>query len=305
VRLIIHLVRERRQYDILYLAPMSRMAAAAAVVARSLGKRVVGRVVLPSASETGTRAGAFRSINTILRRRFDAVVAQTPDVARLLVDGGMPAGRVTTIPNPVDTRRFSPLALDERRAVRRALWPDWPGDALVVLTASRLVAGKDTATLLRAVAGARGWRVVVAGDGPERPALERLAASIGLGDRVIFAGRVSDMAPLYQASDLFALLSKHEVLSNALLEALSTALPAIVTRVGGLADVGAELGLPLLTPGDVESVRSVLDDLGRSPDRRAALGAAGRRLAETRFAAAIVIPQYVGVLAGLARAGPV
>jgi glycosyltransferase involved in cell wall biosynthesis len=122
---------------------------------------------------------------------------------------------------------------------------------------------------------------------------------------VIFAGHVSDMAPLYQASDLFALLSTHEVLSNALLEALSSALPAIVTRVGGLADVGAELGLPLVTPGDVDAVRAALEDLGRSPARRAALGAAGRRLAETRFAAAIVIPQYVDVLAGAVKARPV
>jgi len=293
-RLLLHLIRARGQYDVLYLAPMSRVASAAAWVAGGLGKRVVGRVVVASASETGAHQSV---VFAKLRRRFHAVVAQTPEIADQLISGGIRGDRVTTIPNPVDTRRFRPLSTDDRRALRRARWPQWPDDALVVLTASRLVADKGTETLLHAVAGAPSWRVVVAGDGPERQRLERLAASIGLGERFCFAGRVADMAPLYQACDAFALLPAHEVLSNALLEALSSALPAIVTKVGGLTELGAALGIPMVAPSDADAVRSALEDLGRSPARRAALGAAGRRLAESRFATDVVIPQYVGVLA--------
>jgi len=298
VRLAAFLVRARARYDVLYVAPISRYAEVAALVARATGKRVVGRVVVPSAAETRARPGAGRALHARLRRGFDAVVAQSAEIEQMLLDGGLPPGRVVAIPNPVDTRRFAPAAPDDRPALRRARWPQWPDDAVIVLTASRLVADKGTATLLRAVAAADPalpLRVVVAGDGPARADLERLAASLGLGARISFVGTVTDMAPLYRSSDVFALLSHYEAQSNALLEALATGLPVVVTGVGGMGDSGRAIGAPTVMPGDHGATGAALEALARDPERRAALGTAARRLAEGRYAVDIVIPRYVDV----------
>jgi L-malate glycosyltransferase len=80
-------------------------------------------------------------------------------------------------------------------------------------------------------------RAVIVGDGPLRPALERLSNELGLADRVTFAGQRQDVGALLRQSRVFVLTSDSEGLSLSLMEAMTCGLPAVVTDVGDLADL--------------------------------------------------------------------
>jgi len=75
------------------------------------------------------------------------------------------------------------------------------------------------------------------GDGSERKALENLASELGISEQVTFWGQQLDVAPFFSASDAFIMSSKSEGLPMSLLQAFSLGLPAIVTDVGGMAEV--------------------------------------------------------------------
>lgn len=106
----------------------------------------------------------------------------------------------------------------------------------------------------------RTFTAVIAGDGPERAALEGLARSEGVGDATEFLGSVSDPATLYSELDLLVLPSRSEGLPNVLLEGLAANLPVIATAVGAVPDV---LGSPdagqLIEPESVAALGDSID----------------------------------------------
>lgn len=142
----------------------------------------------------------------------------------------------------------------------------------------RLVHHKGFDVLVEAVrallATGRQVELVVAGDGPERDALQRQAA--GLPVRLV--GPVSDGAAFLRDLDAFVLPSRAEGLPLALLEAMTAGLPAVVTDVGDVAAAvrGTAIVVP---PDDVAALTAGLSALLDDPSRRAILGAAARELA--------------------------
>lgn len=159
-----------------------------------------------------------------------------------------------------------------------------PTTGPVVAMVTRLVPVKDPDTFLRAarqVAEAIPEATfVVAGDGELRPALERQGGAM-LGDRIRFLGWVHDVAPLYRASDVVLLSSRHEGTPAALIEAAAAGRPVVATDVGGVRDVVIE-GVTghLVRPADARSLALATQDVLRDPQRAEAMGAAGRRLSE-------------------------
>ena len=141
--------------------------------------------------------------------------------------------------------------------------------------------------------------LLVAGDGPvgEFGALARQA---GVGDRVRFLGRVIDMPALFGAADVFVHPTAHDACSLATLEAMASGLPVITTQRNGAADGMTEgrEGFVLEVP-DAAALADRLLAL-RDPERRAAMGAAARLLAE-RHDFAATVDQLVEVYAGLPR----
>jgi glycosyltransferase involved in cell wall biosynthesis len=138
--------------------------------------------------------------------------------------------------------------------------------------------------LLRALAPLRterdDWRLSIAGEGPEREALEGLAAALGLADRVSFLGHRSkdEIATMMQESDLFVLSSLTETFSAAAAEALASGLPVLATRCGGPEEyLTPEVG-QLVAAGDPEALRAGLANiLSRLDDfHRPALAAFAR-----------------------------
>src|SRR5204863_6363885 len=127
--------------------------------------------------------------------------------------------------------------------------------------AGRLTAQKSLTRALDAVAAASGVRLVIAGDGPDRDALERHAQDVGVADRVSFLGAQPRrrVVELFHAADAAILSSSWENFPHTVVEALAAGTPVLATRVGGVAEVvhDAENGL-LFPPGDAEAMAAGL-----------------------------------------------
>lgn len=161
-------------------------------------------------------------------------------------------------------------------------------DDVVVGYAGRMVPVKDLPLLLRAFAAALArapqLRLILAGDGPERGAAERLAQELGVASRAHFVGWVDDLPRFYGALDLFALTSVNEGTPVAVIEAMAAARPVIATRVGGVPDVVGDGTTGWLVPaGDVAAFADALVRLAGSSAERRRMGLAGREAAASRY----------------------
>ena len=157
----------------------------------------------------------------------DGVIAGSSGVAEDLRRTVPRAGPVWTVPNPMVT----PELLEKARA---PVDHPWFGDprAPVVLTAGRLVAQKDQATLIRAFAAVRKTRparLMVLGDGPDRGRLETLACELGVRDDVDFRGFQSNPFACMARAQVFALSSAYEGLPAVLIEAMACGTPVVST----------------------------------------------------------------------------
>lgn len=150
---------------------------------------------------------------------------------------GLRADRVVQVPNGIDLERFAGGAAADDAAAppvdRR------PGELLVGAVGA-LRPEKNLARLLRAFATLPArppTRLVLVGDGPERPRLRALARELGVADRVVLTGQLARPERVLALLDLFALSSDTEQMPISLLEAMAARLPVVATDVGDVADV--------------------------------------------------------------------
>jgi sugar transferase (PEP-CTERM/EpsH1 system associated) len=233
-----------------------------------------------------------RRVRRVLAPLVSQFVTVSRDLNRWLVeDVRIPARKVRTIYNGVDADRFAP---GDREAAQRAL--DIPAGWGVVGTVGRLDPVKDQAGLIRAFAVASAQRpsvLLIVGDGPLRVELEALGRGLGLDDRVRLLGDRQDVAQILRALDCFVLPSVGEGISNAILEAMATALPVVATRVGGNVELveDGETGL-LVEVGQPEAlVRALECYLGDAGIARKH-GAAARARVEREFGLARMLTGY-------------
>jgi sugar transferase (PEP-CTERM/EpsH1 system associated) len=234
-------------------------------------------------------------LNRLLLQRRDRVVAVGAAVRQALIaNEGLPAERVAVITNGIDLAPYAGPAPD-RDAVRRELGAG-PDDWLIVQVA-RLDYLKDHATALRALAHAVGRlpnaRLVLVGDGPERPAIERLRAEAGLADRVWLLGPRGDVPRLLRAADLFLLTSISEGIPLTVIEAMAAGLPVVATRVGGVPEVVDDgvTGL-LAAAGDAGALAAHLVALAGQPDQAREMGRRGRDRAWAVFSEERMVDAY-------------
>ncbi|MFA5027847.1 MAG: N-acetyl-alpha-D-glucosaminyl L-malate synthase BshA, partial [Candidatus Methylomirabilota bacterium] len=197
---------------------------------------------------------------------------------------------LAVIPNFVDTRQFAP---EPNPTLREHLAPR--GEKILVhLSNFRSVKRvPDTVRIFARVRERLLARLVLIGDGQDRPEALHVARSLGVEREVIFLGKQDDVAALLAVADLFLLPSEQEAFGLAALEAQSCAVPVIATAVGGLPEV-VEDGVSgfLLPVGDVEAMaRAALELLGDSA-RYASFREAARRRTVTRFDTALIAPRY-------------
>ena len=210
----------------------------------------------------------------------------------------------TVLPYGVDVKAFHPGPAAAGSRFRAA-----PGDR-VVLTVQRLYPRKGVATFLEAAAlvarDVPEARFVVVGDGPERAALERRAAELGVGARVTFTGAIpnAELPDAYAAADVFAFHTLHEGLGIVLLEALASGCPVVTTAAGGTLDIvrDGQTGL-IVPPADAPAFARAVTRVLREPALSAALRARARRAAETEFDWDVVAGRYLDVFEAARRPG--
>jgi glycosyltransferase involved in cell wall biosynthesis len=203
-------------------------------------------------------------------------------------------GPATMIPNGVDPERFHAGS----SGVRASL--GFGEGETVILLARRLVEKNGVTWFARALGllQALPFRVVVAGDGAEREAMQAILAENGMLARTIFLGSVTnrDMPALYRAADLSVLPSLAEATSIAGLEAMASGLPLVGTRVGGIPTIidDAATGF-LVPPRDPDAMAKALGQLISDRDLRQRMGAAARAKVEREFTWDIVVGRTVEV----------
>lgn len=222
----------------------------------------------------GTEDGApFTRSLRLLIRLASMLGAQFTTVSRdsrlKLITAEAPPDRVTVLENGISLAEFT-RARHHRELVRRQM--GWDDDRQILICAAALKPVKDHETLIRAfgemAAGAPRLNLVLAGDGPIRGELTALAERLRLRDRIHFLGHRQNLPELLAAADIFALTSRSEGMSNAMLEALAAGLPVITTRIADHDQIIRE-GIEgcLVDPGDVPALARVLVALTQDPAR--------------------------------------
>ena len=151
--------------------------------------------------------------------------------------------------------------------------------------------------------------LVIVGDGPERANLATAAASLDLGERVIFAGQIENVRPFYAAADMLVLPSHSEGSPYVLLEAMAAMVPVVATAVGGVAEIVEDGESALLVPvRDARAMAAAIARVRTHPDLARKLTTNASTLVATRYAPDTqirsLIELYKSVLAGRERDQP-
>lgn len=168
--------------------------------------------------EAGRRAGGLLAVSAALKADMESI--------------GLPGEKIRVHYTGIDLERFHPL---DRAAARRRLGVEGP----LIVTAGNLVPLKGQRLAIEALDGVPGATLLIAGEGPDRPALEALIAARGLGSRARLLGSVppAAMPELLAAADLMLLPSEREGLANVWIESLACGTPILIADVGGAREV--------------------------------------------------------------------
>jgi glycosyltransferase involved in cell wall biosynthesis len=199
-----------------------------------------------------------------------AVVVPSLTLHRTAIERwGLPETHVHCIPNGIDCGRFA----------RRANAITWPGTGIIVGTVAALRPEKNLSRLILAVkrvAEQHAVRLVIVGDGPELPILQRLVVDLELADKVFFAGDVSAPEAYYAGFDIFVLSSDTEQMPMTIIEAMAAGLPIVATDVGDVPTMISDENYRSITKRDDRALAVALQALILDREMLQKLGAANQ-----------------------------
>jgi len=259
----------------------------------------------PSSNLEGYLAAEMAGVPAVQHCRIDAtlnpleislanrvgrrIICVSHGVAESLRSQGIAPDKCTVVSNAIDgTQALPPPASLPAGATGR----------LVIGTVSSLTARKSVDHLLRAAAplivtNVLPLHLLIVGDGPQRRALERLAADLGLNEHITFAGFQKNALPWIAATDVFVLASAKEGLPRVILEAMLLGKPVVSSRVVGSKELVVENETGLMYEyGDLTALAECLRALTHDAKKRSGMGAAGR----TRVLAEYSIGHYVAAV---------
>ncbi len=238
----------------------------------------------------------------LLRRiivRNTALSAISAEIERQWRELGFPRERIVRMASGVDTKHFHPgpssvashLLQGPRVIFTGRLHPQ--KNVPLLLDAWSLVVRKVPASL------------ILVGPGSDRQVLTERARELGIADRVQFAGAVADPADYLRAADVFVLPSVAEGMSNSLLEAMATALPCVVSGIGGNSDLVAD-GVTgrLVADARPEAWAATLLELLGDPEHARSLGSAARQRTTDQFSLEAVVDRYEALYHAMRNGGP-
>ena len=271
------LIRRRRSYDLVHFHGASIPLFVALPFLKWMRKKVVAKVAAANlGTEAGSLSGRYWPLGNILAsmlKEVDAFIAISAEIREGLIRDGIAQAKIHDITNFIDPEIFRPPTSEEKIRLKERF--EYTGKMLVIF-AGRLVPRKGVPYLLET------WkevspdfpdaRLLILGDGPLLDVLVKLATRLDIFGTVHFHGRVDNVSEFLRAADVFVLPSLQEGMSNSLLEAMASGLPAVASRIGGVVDVVDDGKNALLVdPTDrtafSESLRRVL----RSAELRARL----------------------------------
>lgn len=210
----------------------------------------------------------------------DRFIAITDAVAGVLREGGVPADRISIARSGIDLARVQG---GDGGAFRRAVGV--PSDVPLVGTIAHFAWHKGLEYLVRAWpevrARHRDARLVLVGDGEDRPKLEREIADAGVADSVTLPGFRTDVPDALAALDVFVLPSVMEGLGTSILDALAAETPVVACDVGGIPEIISEGTTGRLVPArDPARLAAAIGDLLASPDQARLYASRGRERVE-------------------------
>jgi glycosyltransferase involved in cell wall biosynthesis len=224
-------------------------------------------------------------------------VTNTPDIRRYLVENGIAPDAITHINN------FAPEEISHNPLKRSDFGT--PQDAPLLAALGRLHPNKAFDTLIRSMAALPGVYLWIAGEGPERGALEKLIAELNLGDRVKLLGWRSDRADLLAAADICVIPSRHEPFGNVFIQAWAQKIPLVTTASEGPSQYVQDGKDALVTPvDDAEMLSKTIARLVADKDLQKQLveNGHGRYLAE--FTKENTVRAYLELYHALVRTHP-
>jgi glycosyltransferase involved in cell wall biosynthesis len=229
------------------------------VFERSLRWGLFGHDLAAFQEARGLRIGVLRRARDVVLDRARRIIVPSEALTRFVVGWGVPAEKITVIRNPVSV----PEGLPDREELRRR--HGFEGPTLVF--AGRLVPQKSIDVALEAVRRNPDVKLLLAGEGPYRDRLVRLAAELGVDRRAPFLGPQPRgvVFELLRAADAALLSSSWENFPHMAVEALAVGTPVIATDAGGVTEIVRDEWNGLLVPiGDPESlsgaIRRYVDD---------------------------------------------
>ena len=216
--------------------------------------------------EAARKAGGLLAVSAALRADMAAM--------------GMEAAKIRVHHTGLDLERFRPV---DRAAAKARLGVE----GRLIVTPGNLVPLKGQRLALEALAGLLGATLLIAGEGPERPALEALIARLGLGGRAKLLGSVAPeaMPDLLGAADLMLLPSEREGLANVWIEALACGTPILITDVGGAREVVERPEAGRLVPRDAAAIAAAAREMLAAPPDPASVRRSAERFSWARNAA--------------------
>ena len=276
--------------DLVYVSMLKHDAFVAVGAGQQLGFPVVLRP--EGAGATGDLAwqswGRFGRKIAARCQTAAQVVAISRSIHEELIATGFPPGKIVEIPNGVP--------VPDLPWQRRAGWKDAP----VAVSVGRLAPEKGHADLVTAWSSVReqypGARLVLVGDGPERPRIEALIQSLGLANAVELAGSQAQVEPFLRGADLFVLPSHEEGMSIALLEAMALGMPVVATAIPGNRKLVADFRQGrLCRVRDPESLARTMLEQWDDADRGVHMGRAARALVQQKYSINAVARQHLAL----------
>jgi glycosyltransferase involved in cell wall biosynthesis len=288
-------VKVASRVDIVNQHGFSRKAIMLRPLSRAFGKKFVLTLQTGGVDEP---SGA-RALGPAAYRAFagaDMYLSVSPGLSRAYLEAGLPPEKLRQVCNAVDVDRFAPVSPEERASIRAQL--QLPRNLPIVLFVGLFTGDKRPDGLYRAwsrVAAQHRSALVFIGltqpithrdvdPGLARTIRDRAQADF-LSDRVFFVEPTTAIARYFSAADIFVLPSIREGLSIALLEAMSSGLPCIASRLPGSTDVLIEHGVNglLVQPDDEEALVAALVSLLTNQAKASGLGAAARQTVIERY----------------------
>ncbi|MBK1693068.1 glycosyltransferase [Ectothiorhodospira mobilis] len=238
-------------------------------------------------------------------RLFHRVITISEAIRQVLIHEGVPSRRVVCVPSAVDTERYRPVC-------DRAWFQDAFGleeYEKTVGVVAQLIPRKGHRHLLAAIPGIiqaePRVRFLFFGQGPLEAELRAQIQEEGLAGHVALMGFRDDLERVLPCLDLVVHPAEMEGLGVSLLQAAACGVPLVGARAGGVPEIIGEDAGVLVPPGDSPALERAVVDLLKDPERRARLGAAGRRRVQARFSIDAMVEGNLRVYQEVLGAAPV